>query len=101
MPGAGVSKSPNLIHEPKPDIHDSSSVKWLGCFHLLPLPDTTIDQLFIVEVSNSCTVTVTLVQIRTRSLQIGIIGDISGLIQHSFSANSQRRPANIKVARRS
>jgi hypothetical protein len=28
----------------------------------MPLPDTTIDQLFQVEVSNSCTVTVKLVQ---------------------------------------
>ncbi len=52
-----------------------SFVQWLGDCHSMPLPDTTIDQLFQVEVSNSCTVTVTLVQIRTRSLQIGIIGN--------------------------
>ncbi len=53
MLGAGVSKSPNLSHEPKPDIQDSSSVQWLGCFHLLPLPDTTIDHSKMSEVSNS------------------------------------------------
>jgi len=84
MLGAGGGKSPNLNHEPK-----------LGFprFEFRPMvrlpPSTAITRYdhrptFQVEVSNSCTVTVTLVQNRTRSLQIGIIGDISGSIQRFF-----------------
>ena len=79
MSGAGGGQSPNLSHKPFGFFNKTKwvRVQWLGDFHSMPLPDTTIDQLFQVEVSNSCTVTVTLVQIRTRSLQIGIIGDNS------------------------
>ena len=32
---------------------------------------------------------------------MSIISDISGSIQHSFSSNLKRRPARIKIARRS
>jgi hypothetical protein len=41
----------------------TSFVQWIGDRHSMPLPDTTIDRSLTSEVSNSCTVTVKLVQI--------------------------------------
>ena len=60
-----------------------------------PLPTFTI-----VEVSNSCTVTAIQVQNRTRLLQRGIIGDISGSIQRFFLNKFETPSGEIKIARR-